>query len=84
MKPLFLFLILLNITYSQDEIIIDDTIKLEKTKEYYEKKENLLNEVPQVKQKQKRKKKLEIDGDVGVNKETKTIDNVNINIGSKF
>jgi len=49
-----------------------------------EKKENLLNEVPQVKQKQKRKKKLEIDGDVGVNKETKTIDNVNINIGSKF
>ncbi|TLP39465.1 hypothetical protein [Arcobacter arenosus] len=84
MKNLFLFLILLNSLYSQDKIIIDETIQLDKNKEYYEKKENLLNEVPKIEEIKKRKEKLEVDGKVGVNKETKTIDSVNINIGSKF
>ncbi|WP_421715779.1 hypothetical protein [Arcobacter arenosus] len=84
MKNLFLFLILLNSLYSQDKIIIDETIQLDKNKEYYEKKENLLNEVPKIEEIKKRKEKLEVDGNVGVNKETKTIDSVNINVGSKF
>ncbi len=84
MKNLFLFLILLNSLYSQDNLILDETSKLEKTKEYYKKKENLLNEVPKIEEIKKRENKLDIDGDIGVNKENKTIDSVNINVGSKF
>ncbi len=60
--------------------------KKEKTKEDYEKEDDLLNPVTQSYEKSPiiKKDDVEFDGAVGVNKEAKTIDEVKVNIGTKF
>lgn len=60
--------------------------KQKKTKEDYEKEENLLNPSVLTYEKLKREEKddLELDGSLGVNKERRSIDEVKVNIGTKF
>ncbi|MGB6327369.1 MAG: hypothetical protein WBF48_00455 [Halarcobacter sp.] len=91
--PFFTFLILQNSLLSKeilDKVNLQDIEiplnKKDKTKEDYEKEENLLNPSVLTYEKLKREEKddLELDGSLGVNKERRSIDEVKVNIGTKF
>lgn len=91
--PFFTFLILQNFLLSKeilDKVNLQDIKiplnKKDKTKEYYEKEENLLNPSVLTYEKLKREEKddLELDGSLGVNKERRSIDEIKVNIGTKF
>ena len=84
MKLLFLSAIFFSTLFSNQNTILNETLPLEKTKEYYEKDQELLEEVPKLEKKSKKNNKIDIDGSVDVNKENKSVDGVNVNIGSKF
>jgi len=95
-KYLISFTILLfsqNILFAEEKLqeinlqnIKIQSLEKEKTKKYYEKEDNLLKlEVPKYeKQNSKKEEDFEFDGSVGVDKETKSVDEVKINIGTKF
>lgn len=92
------FLILQNISNAKEtsqninlaEVNLQDIevpmIKKKKTKEDYEKEDDLLNPLAQKYEKSdiKKEEDLKLDGGVGVNKESKSIDEVKVNIGTKF
>lgn len=84
MKKLLLLSILSISLFSQENIIINGNLAIEKTQEYYQEEENLLEEAPKIKETKNQKNKIDINGNVDVNKDNRTLDSVNINIGSKF
>lgn len=84
MRKLLLLSILSTSLFSQENIIINESLTIEKTKKYYQQDENLLEEVPKIKETKNKKDKIDINGSVDVNKDNRTLDSVNINIGSKF
>ena len=90
---IYTLLLFQNFLYSNDalnkvdleNIKITNSTKI-RTKDDYEKEDDLLNPLIPTYENSKLKKEddLELDGSVGINKEKKSIDEVKVNIGTKF